>query len=220
MLGRNMSGLLERHLEISQIYPPKDGMFVDYSADPIIDTSAQTAVLCADGENVTETDNAYWRDYVAKQVSISSVAGEFWARLRMSCAGWKSRPNWVFRGPFTTPKATGPGEALQPGRPAAPLLFASNRYDPVTPLRNARRMAESHPGAGVLVQEAAGHCLVLGAMGPCAKEALAEYFDTGVVPGEEKICQAALGPWDPEPEVGEMGDLEHIWRGRLRQFTV
>ncbi len=193
MSGQNLDGLLKLHLEISQIYPPPNSDFGHYSADPIIQGDAQTAVICADGENVTGVDNSQWRNYVTEQKGVSSLAGAFWASLRMSCAGYKSRPNWVFRGPFKTPEARQPP---QPDRPAAPLLFASNRFDPVTPLRNARRMAEGHPGAGILVQEATGHCLVLGAMGPCAKNALAEYFDTGAVPDGELSCEAAKGPWD------------------------
>ena len=219
MRGQNLTGLLKRHLEISQIYPPPDGDFTNYSPDPIIQGDAQFAIICADGANVTGADNSHWRDYLDKQLSISSLAGAFWASLRMSCARYKSPPNWVFRGPFKTPQVTQPPRS---DRPAAPLLFASNRYDPVTPLRNARRMAESHPGAGILVQEATGHCLVLGAMGPCAKNALAEYFDTGAVPSGELSCEAVRGPWDAKVDGGEMDGLKHLWiDGRvLHQFVL
>ena len=168
------------------------------SSDPIIPQDAQTAVICIDGEDVTGLSNSDWRDYVQKQISISTVAGAFWATLRISCAGWTARPNWLFKGPFTSPTPSKSAKSPEPDRPAAPLLFISNRWDPATSLRNARSMAKGHPGAGVMVLESMGHCVTLNAVGPCAKDILSEYFDTGAVPSEEATCEATRGPWDTE----------------------
>lgn len=188
----NTTGFLARVREFYQIAPLEKDCS-KYSSNPLIPTDAQTAIICIDGDDVTNFTNDKWREYLAKQLSISSVAGAFWTTLRLACVGWRSRPNWIFKGPFTTPKATSPPVA---GRPAAPLLFMSNRYDPATPVRNARAMAKSHPDAGVLVHESMGHCVILGPMGSCVRGVLSRYFDTGHVPSEEVICEAERGPWD------------------------
>ena len=157
---------------------------------------AQSAVVCLDGDDVTDKSNTFWWIFLQKHISVSRLAGSFWTNMRLGCAGWRYRPNWPFRGPFKTPHPSKSVRAPEHGRPSAPLLFMSNRLDPVTPLRSARNMAKSHPSSGVLVQESVGHCVILGAMGPCVKKALAEYFDKGVVASEEVSCEPTSGPWD------------------------
>ncbi|KAK8141954.1 hypothetical protein G3M48_009577 [Beauveria asiatica] len=152
---------------------------------------AQRAVLCGDGQDVTGRDTAFWRAYVAKQLAQS----------------WRARAKWQFRGPFTTPPPSDSNNdndnendnasaGPEPGRPAAPLLFLSNRLDPVTPLRAARKVAQMYPGTGLLVQDAMGHC-VFGAHPPtdCTRRVVRRYFDEGVVPSEEATCEAVCKPW-------------------------
>lgn len=193
----NTSALIAKVLDASQLKPPL-GNLSNYSNDPIIPIDAMTAVICADGEDVAGHDNAFWREYLQQHLSTSSFSGAFWAFVRLGCAGWLARPKGAFKGPFKTPAASKQGEALDPGRPAAPLFFTSNRYDPATPLENARLMVKNHPGAGLLVQEAVGHCALSAAMGSCSTNALADYFDTGVVPEGELLCETLRGPWDAE----------------------
>lgn len=157
------------------------------------------SVLCADGDDVTGHDAVWWRKYVRKQLSTSSIFGEYWSTIRMSCSAWPFKSNWVFKGPFTTPaaKLTAGGKTV-PGHPAAPILFLSNRLDPVTPLKAARAMAAKHPGAGLVVQEAMGHCTLSGGEGDCVKNIVADYLEFGEVPKHETICEAACGPWDED----------------------
>ncbi|KAM3551170.1 hypothetical protein MY1884_007850 [Beauveria asiatica] len=168
---------------------------------------AQRAVLCGDGQDVTGRDTAFWRAYVAKQLAQSSVAGAYWSSIRLGCSSWRARAKWQFRGPFTTPPPSDSNNndnndnddasaGPEPGRPAAPLLFLSNRLDPVTPLRAARKVAQMYPGAGLLVQDAMGHC-VFGAHPPtdCTRRVVRRYFDEGVVPSEETTCEAVCKPW-------------------------
>lgn len=171
---------------------PVDGV----PAAPVLKREATNAVVCGDGSDVGGRNAAWWRRYVAKQVHTSSVMGSYWATIRFACARWRSPANWVFRGPFTTPAPSHAADAPEPGRPAAPLLFLSNRLDPVTPLAAARAMAAQHPRAGLVVQEAMGHCTFQTAVSGCTRAALADYFHTGAVPAGEASCATECGPWD------------------------
>ncbi|EGR48346.1 uncharacterized protein TRIREDRAFT_121968 [Trichoderma reesei QM6a] len=160
---------------------------------PTIVIESQNAVVCSDGDDVSGKDLAWWRRYVRSQLDVSRVFGATWSTIRMPCSGWRIRPNWSFKGPFTTPD---PDPALRPGRPAAPILFLSNRLDPVTPLRAAQAMAAQHPGARVLVQEAMGHCAVASAPSKCTRRAVADYFESGVIPSDLSPCNVECRPWD------------------------
>ncbi|KAF7554209.1 hypothetical protein G7Z17_g3045 [Cylindrodendrum hubeiense] len=170
------------------------------TAPPSILVEAQSAVLCGDGDDISDKDNAWWHKYIDHQVNISKIFGAYWTNLRFTCSSWPFRPNWSFKGPFRTPK---PDPNLVAGRPAAPLLFLSNRLDPVTPLRAARAMAANHPDAAVIIQEAMGHCAVGTAPSQCTKKIVADYFETGEVPSEETACEASCGPWADDCNVYE-----------------
>lgn len=179
---------------------------------------ARTAVLCNDGDDVSHKDVSWWRKYVDSQETQSSIFGAIWAMIRLPCAGWRFRPNWQFKGPFTTPD---PDLSLKSGRPAAPILFLSNRLDPVTPLRAAQAMAAQHPGARVIVQEAMGHCAVASAPSVCTKNLVADYFESGVIPADLSTCTAECGPWDedcsPRGTHGTNNDYReaaHAWFNR------
>lgn len=152
-----------------------------------------SAILCGDGEDVTGKSVSWWLQYAQKQESISRVFGRYWTSTRLICSSWPFQANWVFRGPFTSPK---PDKSLKPGIPAAPILFLSNRLDPVTPLRAARKMSANHPGSRVVVQEAIGHCTLVSAASNCTRAILADYMDSGVVPNTEISCSVSCGPWD------------------------
>ncbi|KAK2596741.1 hypothetical protein QQS21_006196 [Conoideocrella luteorostrata] len=154
---------------------------------------SRCAVVCGDGDDITDKDAAWWSKYVQQQQSKSQLLGAYWSRIRFSCSSWPFRPNLSFKGPFGTPKAVARPTA---GRPAAPLLFLSNRLDPVTPLRAARAMAAKHPGAGLVIQESIGHCAIGIAPSDCTKRTVADYFETGKVPAGETICKTQCGPWD------------------------
>ncbi|KJZ73430.1 hypothetical protein HIM_07224 [Hirsutella minnesotensis 3608] len=154
-------------------------------------------ILCGDGDSVKDKGTPWWRQYVRDQVRQSRLMGPTWASIRMSCSAWPFTQKWIFKGPFTSPEAvTGPSGRPVPGKPAAPLLFLSNRLDPVTPLRAARAMASAHPGAGLVVQQAIGHCAIASADSPCLAKVIADYFDSGAVPDNETTCTVECGPWD------------------------
>ncbi|KAL7904056.1 TAP-like domain-containing protein [Trichoderma velutinum] len=154
---------------------------------------AQNAVVCNDGEDISHKGVGFWHKYVRNQMDTSSILGAEWSTIRIPCSSWRIRPNWRFKGPFTTPD---PDPSLRPGRPAAPILFLSNRLDPVTPLRAAQAMAEQHPGARVLIQEAMGHCAVASTPSQCTRKVVADYFESGIIPSHLPPCNADCTPWD------------------------
>ncbi|KAL6810280.1 TAP-like domain-containing protein [Trichoderma sp. SZMC 28015] len=155
------------------------------------------SVLCADGDSVTDYDVAWWKQYINQQINTSSIFGAYWSNIRMACNSWNFRPNWIFKGPFTTPPVihSASGNPLS-GHPAAPILFISNRLDPITPLSAARAMAAQHPGAGLVITEGLGHGTMGTSDSVCLHSYVADYFDTGVVPAGEVTCIPDCGRWD------------------------
>lgn len=179
---------------------------------PIPIDDAYYAVSCADGSNVSDQDSKYWKSFMDKQLSISTLAGDVATISRLGCAGWHVRPNWSFKGPFKTPAPSKDPSAPEPGRPAAPLLFLSSKWDPVTPLRNVYSMASRHPGAGVLIGDSMGHTLAgAGKVSECSKKVMSGYFDKGVVPKKEVMCEGIKSPWDGK-DVWDVGVRESIRR--------
>ncbi|KAG5931025.1 hypothetical protein E4U53_001988, partial [Claviceps sorghi] len=180
---------------------------------------ASVAILCGDGEDMTAKNLSWWQSYLDQQMATSSVFGALWSRIRFSCARWPFRANWIYRGPYATPPPTDPGRRPERGRPAAPLLFLTNRLDPVTPLSAARAMARGHPRAGLVVQESMGHCAVASAYSRCTKNIVAEYFATGRVPPGETTCEAECGPWDVgcRARAGAMGAADPWY---VRRFPL
>ncbi|PTB68357.1 hypothetical protein BBK36DRAFT_1195736 [Trichoderma citrinoviride] len=152
------------------------------------------AVLCGDGEDVTDRNTKFWKKYAKKQGGRSKVFGVFWASIRMTCSSWPVRPNWSFQGPFSTPKHS--ARPLFNAKPAAPLLFISSRLDPVAPLKAARKMAKEHPGSAVVIQESIGHSAWGSAPSRCTWKVVADYFHSGAVPGKNTVCRPDCGPWD------------------------
>ncbi|KKP07868.1 hypothetical protein THAR02_00076 [Trichoderma harzianum] len=141
-----------------------------------------SSVLCADGDSVSDYDIAWWKRYINQQINTSSIFGAYWSNIRMACNSWNFRPNWIFKGPFTTPPVihSSSGNPIS-GHPAAPILFISNRLDPVTPLSAARAMAAQYPGAGLIITEGLGHGTMGTSDSTCLHNYVADYFDTGVV---------------------------------------
>lgn len=43
------------------------------------------SVLCADGDNVSDYDIAWWKQYINDQINTSSIFGAYWSNIRMAC---------------------------------------------------------------------------------------------------------------------------------------
>ena len=209
-MNGNTGALFKEFYDLFRIAPNESACSKSTVA-PLIAEDQQSAIVCIDGEDTTHLKVSDWRNYLEDQLKVSSIAGAFWATLRISCAGWTARPNWLFKGPYTTPEPSKVASSPEHGRPAAPLFFTSTRQDPATPPANARAMAKGHPGAGVMIQKSTGHCIVLGPMGACAKNAMANYLDTGEVPSEELVCEDTRGPWEGDASEHVSPRLQSQW---------
>lgn len=205
LLGGNATSFVQLLDRIGAFPHLRDACTIEDSIEvPIMQLAvneASIATRCADGEDVTKKNLAWWRDFVAGEGKTSRTFGSFWSKIRLPCAGFPFPRHWSFTGPFTTPRyeRTAHGRPVR-GKPAAPLLFLSSRLDPVTPLRSARRMAAAHPGAAVVLQESMGHCALSSANSECTKGIAREYMDTGKVPSRETVCQSDFDPWKKDAE--------------------
>lgn len=152
---------------------------------------AHAAVRCGDAIDLRDKDFSYWRKYMSRCQKLSPEMGNTWASI--GCGAWQIRPKHRFEGPFKTPEADA---ADVEGRPSAPILFLSSKYDPVTPVHSAHTASKSHPGSRVLVQDSVGHCTLLSAPSKCTWEKMGAYMDTGALPDEGTVCEAGCVPWE------------------------
>ncbi|EHK23981.1 uncharacterized protein TRIVIDRAFT_133875, partial [Trichoderma virens Gv29-8] len=150
------------------------------------------AVACSDSIDLRNHDIDFWNKHIQKQEKISRLFGPFFATFRFACSSWPFRSKWEYRSPFVTPAPR--SEPLYFARPAAPLLFLSNRLDPVTPLSSARAMAKGHPESGLLIQQSMGHTTWGGGPSRCTWEAVRNYFDDGRIQAKEFDCPADCDP--------------------------
>lgn len=227
-ISGNITTLAALDLSLGAMPVMKDACPVTNLTDPqlVEKIESQNAVVCIDGDDITDKDVSWWRKYVNRQVSTSSIFGAAWVLIRLPCSSWRFRPKWQFKGPFTTPE---PDPFIRSGHPAAPILFLSNRLDPVAPLSAAQAMAAQHPGARVIIQEAVGHCALASAPSRCTKRVVADYFESGVIPFDVSTCSIECGPWDTfcslnnatmtedvhaQAAASWFGEEERIWRRR------
>ncbi|KAI8961809.1 TAP-like protein-domain-containing protein [Daldinia sp. FL1419] len=159
---------------------------------------AEFAVACGDADSAMDQSIPEFENYVSEILKQSPDFGAGWAQIRLACVGWKVRPKYRFTGPFTTPEADPNGA---PGKPKAPILFVTSRYDPVTPYANAVAMSKDHAGSRVLVQESPGHGALF-APGKCREDYVKKYLATGELPPEGTSCQPDCTPFQECPQAG------------------
>ncbi|KAI9741172.1 MAG: hypothetical protein M1834_002885 [Cirrosporium novae-zelandiae] len=142
------------------------------------------AVLCGDGYpsrfNQSQVDfKKYWNDLQSQ----SALFADAWARITLSCIGWSVVPKWRYGGSYG-------------GTLSGPILFASETFDPVTPLQNARKMSEKFSPSSMIEQSGFGHCTLAMPSG-CTAKIIREFFQTGEMPSSNTVC-----PVDVQPFVG------------------
>jgi pimeloyl-ACP methyl ester carboxylesterase len=144
---------------------------------------AGTAINCGDAEDISNSCLADFRAYLSALEHQSSVGAFFQGERKIRCLGWKVRPAWRFTGPFTSKTDKG-GSTL-----STPILFISNKLDPMTSVRNARKVVEDFSGSVVLEQDARGHC-ALGNVVPstCTLNYLRDYLRDGSLPEPGTVC--------------------------------
>ncbi|CEJ90051.1 hypothetical protein VHEMI05860 [[Torrubiella] hemipterigena] len=159
-------------------------------------TDVNMAARCLGAGDVTNKDVGFWKQWRDTQIKISKIAGAAFFKWRAQCSSWMAVSNWRYEDPFASPKPSKNASNPEEGLPAAPLLFLSTRYDPVTPLKNAREMSKNHPESGLLILEDVGHATIDRGNSSCMRDAVSTFFDLGVVPKGEKICDDTVSdPW-------------------------
>lgn len=146
-------------------------------------------IACADANGRA---NLTYDGFVARAdelIRTSKYLGEAWAAgTSISCRKLDIRApkSQVFNG--------------YPGAPniSNPLLFLSASIDPVTPLRNARKMANRFGGARLLIQDGVGHTTIA-SMSECMYGYLRKYFSDGSLPKDGIICPADTFPFNDAP---------------------
>ncbi|KAJ5386859.1 Peptidase S33 tripeptidyl aminopeptidase-like C-terminal [Penicillium cosmopolitanum] len=147
---------------------------------------ASAAILCSDASYMTLHDRESFEELWTQLKSDSATLGDYWAQLQMACVGWQAKAKYKFTGPWG-------------GVTAHPILFVSNKLDPVTPLRSAQHMSKQFPGSAVLEQNSEGHTTIA-APSLCVARAIRNYFQTGALPDAGTICEADLKPLVGAPD--------------------
>ena len=152
----------------------------------LIENEAFQAILCGDGDDMSNQTMPQFEEYLEILESQSSVGGAIWATFRLLCTGWRIRSKWRYTGPFGANTST-------------PILWIGNTADPITPIRNAHNMKELFPGSAVLQQDSLGHCSLDNAPSDCTFDVIRQYFSSGALPKAGAICPAHHKPFDGEP---------------------
>ncbi|ETS86398.1 hypothetical protein PFICI_00226 [Pestalotiopsis fici W106-1] len=144
------------------------------------------AIGCMDiGGTPNVTQDSY-RAYLEELTSQSRWVSPSWARNKLGCLGYGIEPAW---------RPTFSFQTAEWANTSHPLLVIGNTHDPVTPLRNARRVAaELFPGSVVLHQDSQGHC---SPSNPslCTARAVRRYFQTGELPTAGTVCEPEVRPF-------------------------
>ncbi|KAK3898175.1 TAP-like protein-domain-containing protein [Staphylotrichum tortipilum] len=163
---------------------------------------AQRAIMCGDktlpvNMTVPELTSAY------EAMAATSQFADIWMGLMLKCNGWDIPAGDAAP---SEPWSSFPGDGADGQiETAHPILFLSNTYDPVTPLRAAVKMALKFKGAGFLEQMSQGHCTI-SAASPCTAKIVRDYVTSGTLPpppqgvdsefrGRWTRCVATEIPW-------------------------
>ena len=170
----------------------KDGPYSPSCFSSTRTWDATYGIACSDGLSRLNQTKEEYREYADSIIAQSRLIGASWASIQLPCTAWHTRPHWRYDGNFHN-------------KTAHPILFAGNTIDPVTPLYNALLMAKGFEGAGVLHQDAEGHC-TYASPSMCSGRALREYFQSGSLPGKQgglddwegygKLCEPDRLPFD------------------------
>lgn len=144
-------------------------------------------IACNDANNRFNVSTlANYTSLVRQQYEMSKYLGEWWAHgTGVACRQIVVSPPESQIFPATFPSVN---------KTSSPILFVGNTYDPVTPLRHAKKMSKYFAGAGVLQQNSAGHG-VMAAASKCTGRVLREYIQSGNLPAEGTVCEVEEIPF-------------------------
>jgi pimeloyl-ACP methyl ester carboxylesterase len=151
-------------------------------AEPFHRTFEQsTALLCADSP--AKQNAGQWPQVVHRLEAVSRIGAPVMGWLHSACASWPTRSADRYTGPWNAATAN-------------PILLIGTRFDPTTPLANAK-VAERRLGNAVLLtHDGYGH---ISSSDPstCVMQALGRYFTGLSTPARGTICPSDRGPFDP-----------------------
>ncbi|KAI7332182.1 hypothetical protein KC315_g4770 [Hortaea werneckii] len=169
---------------------------------------ATMGIACTDGDDQAYLNKTAFTDYARDLARLSPSIGSMWSTIRLHCIHYSIRPHYRFQGPWEA-------------KTSHPLLLIGNTMDPVTPVRNAHKMAKGFHGAVALTQDSAGHCSS-STFSCCTRSYIRQYFQTGELPPPGVVCPADEMPFGPGPEeYGMEGDLDaEVVQGRQRSAAL
>lgn len=137
------------------------------------------------------------KNYTLSRPETSSLLTRYQGSDIYDRASWRIptthdfRPRYFPRSPRTTT--------------AEPILVVSTTWDPVCPLRSAKKARDSFEGARLLEQKSYGHCS-LSMPSLCTAKYVRRYFNEGVLPDDGATCGIDTGYFVLESEA-ESTDL-------------
>ena len=139
----------------------------------------QLANVCSETSNPREP-HRYPR--IAQRADRNApYAGTWLTWWTFGCTFWTARDADRFTGSFRT-------------RTAYPALVLSNRYDPITPPRNARTVARLIVGSRVVIAAGYGHTTLYNS-GPCITSYRERYLIKRILPPPGAACEAGVIPF-------------------------
>nr|POE87334.1 putative hydrolase [Quercus suber] len=161
---------------------------------------AQFSIMCSDKHHSVNATSNELLSYFEELASISTFA-DVYMDVILGCNGWPVEPAQL---PFFQDSIA--SEAI---KTSFPLLFVSNSYDPITPLRSGLKMAQKFDRAGFLEQKGQGHCSVA-EVSLCTIAKIRAYYRHGTVPAAPRLgnggnlrdgiwerCETDEWPWHP-----------------------
>ncbi len=153
--------------------PPASGAAYDNTQD------GQLANLCSETSNPRQP-RRYPR--IAQRADRNApYAGTWLTWWTFGCTFWTARDADRFTGSFRA-------------RTAYPALVLSNRYDPITPPRNARTVARLIVGSRVVIASGYGHTTLYNS-GPCITGHRERYLIHRTLPPPGATCEAGVIPF-------------------------
>ncbi|KAF2498788.1 alpha/beta-hydrolase [Lophium mytilinum] len=133
------------------------------------------AIRCSDGDSVTKMSFNDFEAYADELMALSPFGGAFVAEMSLGCPAMTYRPLYRFRGPMG-------------GNTSRPILWIGNTADPISPLKNAFKMASLFEGSVALTQNSTGHGSYT-ALSFCTLGHIRAYLHKGVLPPPDTVCQ-------------------------------
>ena len=139
------------------------------------------ALTCADAP--ARQTAAQWPAVVRRLTEVSRIGGLAFGWINAPCASWPARSADRYSGPWDRVTRT-------------PILLINLRYEPNTPLVNARVAERRLGNAVLLVQDGYGH-LTANNPSACVDAALGRYLVHLRTPARGTVCGSDHVPFDP-----------------------